>query len=416
MTLADKVPVESLAPERLERLERRVVAAAGPALARPQRPTLWPWGLALAGAAAGAIAMYAMRPAPAAPSAPPLAVATDARGATLTLGDATILAGPDTAYDVVRADGGVDVRLARGAVYLDVAPRAGRPPLWVHAGDVGVRVVGTAFTVTRAPDDGLVSVEVAHGTVEVHQAGTMSPVTAGQRWSSRDGTVLAVAPASGPQPPPRPAVSSGGRIGDTATRAGDHATGPAIDVAVLPDRDRPAVAPGAGAGATSRATQRNGSKPGHGGAAAKPDAVPAETPGDLLSELRRAPLPTGTSVATGTATEREGTLRSRYANSVRDEAAAALYTLARLQFVELGKEDEALKTLDLYATRFPTGAERDDAMWLRVRILCGRAFTNRCKAAAHSYVKAFGQDLDLDLLAASAPPRVRLANRVTKQP
>ena len=119
MTLADKVPVESLAPERLERLERRVVAAAGPALARPQRPTLWPWGLALAGAAAGAIAMYAMRPAPPSPAAPPLAVATDARGATLTLGDATILAAPDTAYDVVRADGGVDVRLASTQAMLN---------------------------------------------------------------------------------------------------------------------------------------------------------------------------------------------------------------------------------------------------------------------------------------------------------
>ncbi len=40
MRLGDRVPVDPLTPERLDRLERRVVAAAGPALARPARPAL----------------------------------------------------------------------------------------------------------------------------------------------------------------------------------------------------------------------------------------------------------------------------------------------------------------------------------------------------------------------------------------
>jgi hypothetical protein len=440
MTLQDKVPVEPIAPERLERLERRIAAAAGPVLARPRRPSFWPVGLALAGAAAGAIAMYALRPAPPAPTTPAIAVTTDGeRGATLALGDTSIAAAPDTKYDVVRGGGGadarIDVRLDHGAVTLDVAPRKNRPPLWVHAGDVGVRVVGTAFTVTRAPE-GDVSVEVEHGTVEVHQAGAVAPVTGGQRWSSRDGSVIAM--AAEPATPDGATGADGsagggtggaggngdatgdGRIGAGGTHTGDLATGPAIDVAVLGERNRPTVTPGSGTGTgsgSSRTSPRTGAKPGSGTgsgtSAADPDAA---TPGDLRSEIRRVPLAPGLSVDARSNVERETVLRTRFARGSSSDASAALYTLARFQFVELGKRADALKSLDQYETRFPKGAEREDAMWLRVRILCDGGFSNACRAAAHSYLKAFAKDVDLDLDAASATLRVRLANRVTKQP
>lgn len=434
MTLQDKVPVEPIAPERLERLERRIVAAAGPALARPRRPSLWPVGLALAGAAAGAIAMYALRPAPPAPSAQPIAVSTDERGATLALGDATIAASPDTRYDVVRADGGIDVRLDRGAVRLDVEPRENRPPLWVHAGDVGVRVIGTAFTVARAPDRGEVSVEVEHGTVEVHKAGVVAPVTGGQRWSSRDGAVLAIAPSAAADTPGATASTGGatgssgdsasgnGRIGATSTRTGELATGPAIDVAVLSERDRPTVTPGSGSGSGSgssaRVTPRNGGKPGNGsGSGSTKVDLPAETSGDLAAEIRRVPLPAGASETSGSIEERVTVLRTRFAKGQSAEAAAALYTLARLQLVEQGKRADALKSLDQYMTRFPSGAERDDAMWLRIRILCDGGYSNNaCQAAAHSYVKAFAHDIDFELEAHKTTLRARLANRITKQP
>lgn len=424
MTLQDKVPVEPIAPERLERLERRIVLAAGPALARPRRPSLWPVGLALAGAAAGAIAMYALRPAPPAPAtAPPIAVTTDERGATLALGDATIIASPATSYDVVRKGGGIDVRLDRGAVRLDVEPRKNRPPLWVHAGDVGVRVVGTAFTVSRAADNGEVSVEVEHGTVEVHKAGAVAPVTGGQRWSSRDGSVLAIAPrvpatdVPGAGTAPGDGTTGDGRIGANGTHTPGLATGPGIDVAVLSDRDRPTVTPGSGSGSSARVTPRNGGKPGTGSGSGSTSSasgdVPAETSGDLRSDLRRSPLKASMSVPGETPKERAAEL-SKIGYSTEAEAGAALYGLARTH-MELGEHTKALRTLDAYFNRFhnKTAPEYEAARWLRLRILCASSFNEACRAAAYTYVKEFGGDDNAESL---VKERVELAGRVPVQP
>ncbi len=431
MTLRDRVPVEPLAPERMERLEQRIVAAAAPALQAPAKHTLWPWGLALASAAAAALAVYALRPAPPSPPAPPpLSMSTD-DGATLTLGDATLAVGPATRFDVHRAGGGIDVRLDHGAVHLDVAPRAGRPPLWVHAGDVGVRVVGTAFTVSRAPGAGEVEVEVEHGTVEVHRGGTIASVTGGQRWSSRDGAVLAVAPS-----PPAPSgdASGGtgpggsgriggtgpggsGRIGAGGTHTDALAIGPAIDVAVLADR-RTGIGPGGSipgaSGETARtgsvpdgSSARTGSRPRHdrpsGDTVTQP---PADPLGDLRREIAAQRLAPSTSVVTGTADERLVDLRKVFLENHGADAAAALYGIARIQHAELGRHGDALRSLDMYLTRFTQGAEIEAVRWLRLRILCRGTIDDACRAAAHSYITQHGGDT----------ARGKLAVRVTNVP
>ncbi len=393
MTLHDRVPVEPLTPERLERLERRVVAAAGPALARPARHALWPWGLTLAAAAAGALAVYAFRPAPPAPPPAPIAVTTDARGATLDLGEAQIVAGPVTRYDVIRgrAGGAIDLRLDHGVVHLDVAPRQGRAPLWVHAGDVGVRVVGTAFTVTRAPGDGEVTVEVAHGTVEVHRAGAIDAVTDGQRWSSDDGTVIAIA---GPVKDDTANAGAGtdtlaAPLGADDRHTPDLATGPSIDVAVLGGRTT--TVPGAGSG-SDKVNPRGDARPiGDRGGSSKPVDVPVppEDMVDIRARIRGQSLAPGMSVAGATAGERVGELRRLMTVSRGAAAATALYSLARAQHVELGLHAEAVKNLDAYLNRFATGAELEEVRWLRLRILCRGAFTDECRAAAHTYAERY---------------------------
>lgn len=87
-------------------------------------------------------------------------------------------------HSVARIEGndeiGVNVSLDHGGIDCEVAPRHGRPPFMVHAGDVTVRVVGTHFHVDR--EDGATHVSVQHGAVEVESHGVTSLVRAGSSW------------------------------------------------------------------------------------------------------------------------------------------------------------------------------------------------------------------------------------------
>ena len=113
----------------------------------------------------------------------PSRIVTGPSASHLALGDSSIDVSPDS---VVLANGdddrGVLLVLERGSVTCDVAPRHGRPPMVVQAGDVRVRVVGTHFTVTRMDDSA--RVDVAHGTVEVSAAGHTSLVHEGEAWTA----------------------------------------------------------------------------------------------------------------------------------------------------------------------------------------------------------------------------------------
>ncbi len=413
MTLRDRIPVEPLAPERLDRLEQRIVRAAPPALARPARAPLWPWALAATSAAAAALAVVALRR-PAPPPAAPIVVMTEARGTRLDLGDAVVEVGLATHVVISRLAGGVLVELDAGTVALDVAPRADRPPLWVKAGDVGVRVVGTAFSVRRESTSAEVEVIVVHGTVEVHRAGEVRRVGGGERWSSTAGAAMAATL------PPHASGTSGGPDGvggsardpraplppdDRGGTAGLPARSP-VEVALLDERRAPVRPPSTtGPGtATGTGSARRPHGPGNGsGTTAGP--APADPLGDLRARILGAPLAPGLTTASRTPAEAAAEYQRRFLTGRGAEASAALHALARTQHLQLGKEAEAVRSLDAYLRRFPQGPELEAVLWLRLRILCRRSFGEPCRVAAHAYVARYpGTD------------RGGLARRVTDTP
>ena len=204
-----RIPVEVPTSEaRRDRIERDVLAqvaamrAADRADARvPHRSrALWWIGGALAAAAVIAVVVLLGR----GDRSPEIAftpsrVVTPAGGTSrFTVEDAVIDAGSDTNVEVARdPDGGVRLVLARGSVDCDVAPRAGRPPFRVVAGDVTVEVVGTRFTVARRP---AVRVDVARGKVRVTSPTGTTFVAAGESWPE----VTAESPVPVPVPVPEP--------------------------------------------------------------------------------------------------------------------------------------------------------------------------------------------------------------------
>jgi len=392
MSLRDRISVEPLSDDRLDRIEQRIVYAAPAALARPARPALWPWALAASTAAAAALAVVALqRPAPA--PAAPVAVATDGRGTSIDLGDAVVAVGPDTRFRVTRPGGGLDVELDGGVVTLDVAPRRGRPPLWVRAGDVGVRVVGTAFSVRRDLTLARVEVAVEHGVVEVHRGGTVRPVRAGERWASDDDAVItAVAP-----PPPATEAGVGAGAGvDGAGTIGDHprtdttlATGPAVDVAVLDGRRSPVAPPsGDSAGGAHRASGSTGPTS-EGARTSTPRAKPV---GDLRADIMKQPLAPAMATTAATPAEAADEYQRKALAGRGAEASAALYALAYTQHLRLGKHGDAVKNLDAYLRRFPSGPELEAVLWLRLRALCQRQIDEPCRAAAHTYATRYPGD------------------------
>ncbi|HEX4454748.1 MAG TPA: FecR family protein [Kofleriaceae bacterium] len=171
----------------------RATDRAEAATAEPRSRVRLALGLAAVAAAAIAAIVVLLPARMHAPASSPSLVVTPVGGSSrFTVGDAMIDAGPDTSVEVqTDADGAVTLALARGSVECDVAPRAGRPPFRVIAGDVAVEVVGTRFTVARRPE---VRVDVARGKVKVIAATGTSYVLPGESWP-------AMAPAPAPSVP-----------------------------------------------------------------------------------------------------------------------------------------------------------------------------------------------------------------------
>jgi hypothetical protein len=104
----------------------------------------------------------------------------------------------------------VTVLLEQGRVECEVAPRHGRPPFTVEAGDVVVRVVGTHFAVSRSAAE--IDVQVQRGAVEVTRGDRRIAVQAGETWSpgapaspSAPSPSIAIAPVV-PAPPASPSM------------------------------------------------------------------------------------------------------------------------------------------------------------------------------------------------------------------
>lgn len=101
----------------------------------------------------------------------------------VSLGDGTALyLDADSAVSERLAANAREVTVLRGRVYFDVAKDAARPFV-VHADDIDVRVLGTAFGVDR--DRGIVTVE--RGAVSVAEAGEHFRLAGGDQVESVDG-------------------------------------------------------------------------------------------------------------------------------------------------------------------------------------------------------------------------------------
>lgn len=156
-------------------------------------------------AAAAVVALWVLSPAePVAPAALATAVpapvsasepmethiaTTDAPTRT-ALGGAALTLAARSEVRVTGSDaGGWLVRLARGQVDCEVAPRQGRPPFVVLAGSTRVTVVGTRFTVIQEGTSA--RVRVLEGRVRVASGAEERTLGPGESWSSTPSATVA---------------------------------------------------------------------------------------------------------------------------------------------------------------------------------------------------------------------------------
>lgn len=182
---------------RRERVERRVFEQLAAVrvlertdavlpIDRPTRPRwLIPAGAFALAAATALILIVVARGGgdqPTEQASVPSRIVTPVGGASrFSIGEEAVIdAGSDTSVEVQHVPGGgITLVLTRGSVDCDVAPRAGRAPFRVVAGDVQVEVVGTRFTVAKTVTT---RVDVARGKVKVFAPGGSWLVAAGESW------------------------------------------------------------------------------------------------------------------------------------------------------------------------------------------------------------------------------------------
>jgi len=435
--LKGRIPVEPLDDERLTNIERRIVTGASEiAPARAFHAPRFGWAMGLAVTAVVAVgagfAGWALRgDAPPAVATAPVEVRTDANRATLDIGDATIASDPDSAFAITRPDGGVLVTMTRGKVELAVAKRAGRAPLVVAAGDTRVIVVGTRFSVDYGDGTGGVDVRVTEGVVKVERHQQTVRVAAGEAWTTERGVLaLAAMPATrrsdatvAAADPTHVTAATGGAAADGTTADGTagatiearRGSGDlAIDIADAPEvlHERVATVPDTrlptrGAGATRETTPRTSGTRGpeanlrsHTGAATAADGSL-----DLRGLILAQPLSPPLDVGEADPAKALSAYRMIAAKTTGDQASHAFYSVALLQHTRLGRNADALSTLDAYMRRFSGGREYRAALWLRVRILCTRAVDDRCRQAAHTYMRQ-----------ATDTPAAKIAERLTLSP
>jgi hypothetical protein len=234
--------------------------------------------------------------------------------------------------------------LARGSVDCDVAPRNGRPPFHVLAGDIAVEVVGTRFTVTRTPTE---RVDVTRGKVRVTAPGGSWLVGAGESWS------------------PQVAIAK------------TESAAPAVDPDIQPDiqiDSRPAV----------------------------PAPVSIASRAHMTSQA--AFLAATRLEATDPAKAARAFRVLANANGARDAwAAPALYALTELH--ASSDRDAALADCAEYVRRFPADPQVEDITWLRVEILRTAGRRDEARAAAGDYLRQFAHGSYAGLAARIATPK-----------
>jgi hypothetical protein len=189
MSAREQPPAPPLSDAALSRIERGVLAALdrdaewatrwAPAARRRLRGR----AVVVLASAVAAAALMAARHLGRAPGLPPhgARIVTATSPSHLTVEGAAIDVAPSSAITFVdEREGATVIRLERGTVTCEVAPRGERAPFVVEAGTTRVTVVGTGFGVTRVGDHA--QVWVAHGTVEVGDDGVSQLVHAGERY------------------------------------------------------------------------------------------------------------------------------------------------------------------------------------------------------------------------------------------
>jgi hypothetical protein len=269
-----------------------------------------------------------------------VSLATTDSASEFTVGESSLTVAPRSLV-AVRGDDdhGIDVVLDRGTVTCEVAPRRGRPPFRLSAGEVRIRVMGTKFTVTRGEEE--TSVDVEHGVVEIASRGVVTVVRDGGHWPD------AVAPSGTP----------------SSDVASSSSYGAGVPMAPLQAR--------------SQARAAHSRRP----AAVDTSAASSEpTANEPVAMEPATTSPPATAVVPAAQQAFEAASRSERTNPVqaaaiyRQLAAGgtawapnALFALARLE-VDRGQRAEAARLLSAYLVRYPRGINADDARELLRRM------------------------------------------------
>jgi hypothetical protein len=407
--LKGRIPVEPLDDERMTNIERRIVTGAADAAARgANAPMRAPrFGLAMAVALTVVVAIGAgfagwQLRGGGEPSeviaAEPVRVNTTGERALLDIGDARIESDLQTDFTVTRPDGGVLITMKRGKVELSVDKRGTRAPLVVAAGDTRVTVVGTRFSVDFGDGTNGVDVRVTEGVVKVERHQQEVRVAAGQAWTTKRG-VIALA-----ELPVATQVATGATIGDNTTRADDieiDTSTPDVlrdRTTTVPNAKLPPVTNGSSARKVGGPEVRRDAGSGSGTASAAMDLKTL-----VRSQAVLPPLDLGLSPAESIAPYRKITVEEK-----GEKAALAMYSIAAQQHLKLGRNGDALSTLDQYVRRFAGTQYKETyhaALWLRVRILCAKTVDDRCRQAAYTFMHQ-----------ASGTPAAKVAEALTLSP
>ncbi len=382
--LRDRIPVEPLSDERMTNIERNVVIAATDAAQKPAMVRGSKWlGFAIMAAAMVAIGLVSWRlGASSSPDVTVVAVEEPIRvdtteGTKLDIGDARITSEPGTKFVVTRPAGGVLVEMARGKVDLQVGKRGTRPPLIVRAGETDVVVVGTRFSVDFGEGTGEVIVIVTEGVVEVKkraQPETAVRVAIGQAWTTKRGQI-AIADLPSAQ------VAAAGSNVVTPLERTD------IEMPIDPPHAGGSNGSNAGSSGPSVSSGAAGGDDGSAGRPGKKKVVVYEE--NLHKALLVAPMQPALDLGIVDSKDAIAKHRETAGTGRGDDASRAMYSIAYLQKTALKDNAAALKTLEMYMSRFAhkNRAEHADALWLRVRILCEKTFDDACRHAARIYAE-----------------------------
>lgn len=361
MSLRERIPVEQLDDERLTNIERKLVVRVSEMKpVRVRRPLAWA-GAVCAVVTALVIGWKLHAPdavAPAPEVAQTFAIETHGDRQAIELGDATVASAPETRVDVARTSHETIITMTRGTLELSVTHRPDRRFV-IRAGDTEIEDVGTTFSVAY---DGRshVDVRVTEGEVSVTRQRRSERITAGHAWSTDGGLVAIVEPR--PVAPPQPPVVVAGleRTHTPVAPTVRHPVHPHVDAEPKP--------------VLGEHVERH--------------AAPLDPYVDLQQAIRRLPLEFDPHIDGKTdAAARIAQLKKlAYAPPPAGaEASQALYEIAVLLHRPLGQDAEALRTLDMYRRRFAGGREMHAALWLLVRIHCGKAIDDECRKAAYTY-------------------------------